>query len=428
MENQQSEPQPLSLYRIVVAHYFVSAISFLILSVIIFLAKEDFFGHYFQPRLLAITHLAALGWATLIIFGACYQLLPVILEIKLHSYALAWFSFVLFVLGLSALVYAFWIFSPGFYMQIGGILLLVGIILFGTNVFITSRKIKKPDIYQDFILTSCIWLLATAVLGVLLVFNFRYAFLPKDHLLFLKLHAHMGIVGWFMMLIMGVSARLVPMFLVSTRQEKKLLNYSYFFVNLALVAFIVDTYLYGINIKTYLIAALAFSGIFCWLYYIYLCYKYRIRKSLDIGMVHTLVSKVLLGFAVVLLPFIVYYQLKSNLEAVRLTTVYGSILFMGWITSLILGQTFKTLPFIVWTQRYQFITGKEKTPLPANLYHATLLKVQFVLFIVFAFSFFTGLIVKINMLVSIGAGAFLLTAVCYLGNVLYILLNKNQKI
>ncbi|RRN77323.1 hypothetical protein EIM50_20190 [Pseudoxanthomonas sp. SGD-10] len=236
----------------------------------------------------------------------------------------------------------------------------------------------------------------------------------------------MGILGWFLMLIIGVSSKLVPMFLVSTRQEPKLLTYSYSLVNGALIAFIIDTYLFEINIKTYFIAFVGLIGIAFWMYYIYLCFAHRIRKALDIGMVHTFLSKVLLGLAIVVLPFIIYYQLKAEMESVRLTTIYGSVLFMGWITSLILGQTFKTLPFIVWTQRYQFITGKEKTPLPADLYHAKLLKAQFVLFLIFALCFFTGLILKWSLLVNIGVWALLFTAVCYFSNVLYILFHKNQ--
>jgi hypothetical protein len=37
-------------------------------------------GHYYQPRLLALTHVIALGWITLAILGATYQLVPVVIE------------------------------------------------------------------------------------------------------------------------------------------------------------------------------------------------------------------------------------------------------------------------------------------------------------------------------------------------------------
>ncbi|MBU0696487.1 MAG: cytochrome C oxidase subunit I, partial [Bacteroidetes bacterium] len=79
-------PQHPSLYKIVISHYLLAAINFLALAPMLALAVNDLGGHYFQPHLLAITHTAALGWGTVIIFGACYQLVPVILETELYSY------------------------------------------------------------------------------------------------------------------------------------------------------------------------------------------------------------------------------------------------------------------------------------------------------------------------------------------------------
>ena len=56
------------------------------------------------------------------------------------------------------------------------------------------------------------------------------------------------------------------------------------------------------------------------------------------------------------------------------------LLLMGWISGIILGQTFKTLPFIVWNNQYKQINGKVKVPLPKHLYSAVLLRYQSVLF------------------------------------------------
>jgi hypothetical protein len=258
-DNQQA-----SLFYPVVAHYVLSAACFVAMAVMLLLASEELQGHYFHPKLLAITHTAALGWGTLIIFGACYQLLPVILETALYSHKLCWISLSLFFTGLLLLVYAFWQFDPGLYMQMGSLLLLAGISLFGANAFLTAKAVTKQNIYHDFIITACIWLVATAVLGVLMVFNFRYPFLPQDHLQFLKLHAHMGIGGWFLLLIVGVSAKLIPMFLVSTKVKPIYLTWSYYLINSALLLFLADTYWRGINETTYLIATLGFAGIVLW--------------------------------------------------------------------------------------------------------------------------------------------------------------------
>lgn len=413
------------LYPIVIVHYLLAASCFTVLAAMLFFSVDTLSGHYFQPKLLALTHMAALGWGTLIIFGASYQLLPVVLETGLFSHKLAWFSFSFFISGLVLLVYTFWIFDPGIYMQAGGIFLLTGILLFGINIYLTGRRSKKKDaIEQEFILTACIWLLCTAILGVLLIFNFRYAFLPKDHLQFLKLHAHMGIAGWFLLLTIGVSAKLLPMFLVSSKPARKFLNLSYYLINGALILFLLDTYRYGINIKTYFILLAGAAGVVSYLIFVRSCFTSRIRKAVDPPILNTMLAFVLLAAGLIAAPFIIFYHLKNDALALRFTALYGTLLFMGWLSALILGQTFKTLPFIVWVKRYQHLAGKLKTPLPADLYKKTLLKVQSGAFVVFCLMFFPGLIAASPFFIKLGLLAFLIAAWGYFFNVLSVVLHK----
>jgi hypothetical protein len=395
------------------------------MALMLLFAMETLSGHYFHPKLLAITHTAALGWGTLIIFGACYQLLPVILETELFSHKLGYWSLVIFVVGLVLLVSSFWTFNPGLGMQFGSLLVLTGIALFGFNSFQTARKVKKPGIYQDFIVTACIWLLATAFLGTIMVFNFRYPFL-QDHLQFLKLHAHMGIGGWFLLLIIGVSSKLIPMFLVSTKQKTGYLSTCYYLINSALMLFLVDTYINGINSKTYLIAILAIAGIFCWMIYVFHCFKSRMRKSFDLPIWHTLLSLTLLLTSLIVLPFIIFYQLKADPLSIRNTNLYGTLLFMGWVTALILGQTFKTLPFIAWIKHYHHLAGKSTIPMPADLFSKKILQLQFIAFTLFSGCFYAGLIFESEMLVRTGLVCFLLTTILYISNVVIIISHKSK--
>lgn len=422
MMNSVGTQNPL-LYRLVAAHYFVSALCFFSLAVMLLFAAQNLSGHYFHPQLLAVTHMAALGWGTLIIFGAVYQLLPVILETELYSHKAGWISLGLFVSGLIELVYSFWTFQPGIHMQCGSLLLLAGIALFGVNVFLTAKK-NRDDIHQEFIITACIWLIATAALGTLLVFNFRYAFLQRDHILFLKLHAHMGLAGWFLMLITGVSSRLIPMFLVSGNQKSQLLSWSYYLINTGLILFLVDTYFSGLNIKTYAAAAIVVAGIICWLAFVLECFRSRMRKTIDLPIWHTLLSMVLLAAAIFVMPLIVFNHLRSDPQALGYTTIYGSLLFMGWISSLILGQTFKTLPFVVWIKHYQHLAGKGPIPMPADLYNKKWLKIQFAAFLLFLLTFYSGMFFRSGILINTGLGCFSIVALTYLSNVIVVLFHK----
>ncbi|WP_207532517.1 hypothetical protein [Desertivirga arenae] len=419
--NKQSE----ALYKIVVGHYLFSALCFVILTMMLFHSVAELSGHYFNPRILAITHMAALGWGTTIVFGASYQLIPVIFEKDLYSYRLPWVSFITFIAGLTLLVCSFWQFDSGLCMQLGGLLLLISIVLFALIVFLTARTNKKEaSIQQEFMVTSTLWLAGTALLGVLLVFNFRFAFLPKDHLHFLKLHAHMGIAGWFLLLIIGVSSKLIPMFLVSRKTNDKLLNWCYYLINGALIAFLIDTYINGINTKTYFISMVLVSGILIYLRYVSDCFRSRIKKQIELPITNTIISFVLMLAGVFVLPLIIYYQLKQDPQTVHYTTLYGSLLFMGWLSALILGQAFKTLPFIVWARKYEHLAGKSKTPLPADLYSKLLLRVQTILFLAFCLAFYLGFILKSEPITSAGLGCLILTAIVYFVNLVKVLLHK----
>ena len=77
----------------VLPFYGTGAIFFLALTLMLFISPTALEGHYFQPHLLAIVHTAALGWGTMVIFGASYQLLPVICERDLYSPSLALLSY-----------------------------------------------------------------------------------------------------------------------------------------------------------------------------------------------------------------------------------------------------------------------------------------------------------------------------------------------
>lgn len=70
---------------IVIPHFIFAAVSFFIFTVLLVLTLGDLTGNFFQPSLLALTHIAVLGWGTMIIFGALYQLIPVVMEAALYS-------------------------------------------------------------------------------------------------------------------------------------------------------------------------------------------------------------------------------------------------------------------------------------------------------------------------------------------------------
>ncbi len=226
-------------YKIVLPFYIYGALSILATTVLIFFSSSAFLQNYFHPQTLAITHLMALGWGTMMILGASHQLVPVLIEGKLYSNTLAYLSFILAALGIPILVYAFYNFYFGWPAETGAILINSSVILYLINIAVSMVKSKKENVHAVFVFTATLWLLITTLVGLFLVYNFTHNILSKDSLSYLPLHAHLGIIGWFLLLVIGVGSRLIPLFLISKYHNVKLLWWIYSLVNVGLIAFIV---------------------------------------------------------------------------------------------------------------------------------------------------------------------------------------------
>lgn len=402
----------------VLPFYGTAAVFFLILCVMLLLSSAEMTKHYFSPHLLAMVHTAALGWGTMMIFGAAYQLLPVICEKNLYSEQLAFVSYILLTLGTLLLIWSFWTFQTGVLMITGGTLVVLSAILYTITVFITSSGSTVAPVYKYFVISSALWLCITTIAGLLLAINLTYTFIPRSHLDMLKLHAHAGLAGWFLQLITGVSAKLVPMFILGKSKKTWLLYVAIFFQNIGLILFLFDGYFNPINEKMLVYAALVFVGILAWITYLADTYLNRMRKKTELLTRHTAFSFITLLLAFVLLPVSHYVQ------HIKWTNLYGVFLFLGWITAIILGKTFKTLPFIVWNNNYQHLNGTAKIPLPKHLYNHKLIIYQFYIYLSGFSLLALGMVLNEIWIIRVAAFLWIVLALVYLKNVMNIMFHK----
>ncbi len=405
----------------VLPFYAAGAVVFLALTLLMVWSPETFAKHYFTPHLLTMVHLAALGWGTMIIFGAAHQLLPVICERDLYSEKLASFVWYTLTAGMLLLTVNFWTLNVGPMMITGGSLIVISALLYCINVWKTTMICTKYSVQKIYVLSSALWLVATVTMGLLLAINLKYSFFSTSHLEILKLHAHAGFAGWFLQLITGVSTKLVPMFLLGKSTKEYLLKWAFLFQNAGLILFLADGYFLGITARVLVYAFIVLIGIIFWLLYLYDNYRNRLRKRVELLMKHSFLSFVSLVLAVLLLPA-VYYA-----AGYRWIILYGTMLFMGWITSIILGKTFKTLPFIIWNNQYKSLSGKVKVPLPKDLYSERLTVWQWYLFIAAMVVFASGIIAQEIAIIQLGAIFWVAVAVIYNLNVFKIIFHKNNQ-
>ncbi len=415
--------------KVILPYFAFGALSFLVATVVLFVATPDLSKFFLSPKLLTLTHLLVLGWITMIIFGALYQLIPVVMEVKLFSEKLAIISFFFFGVGLITLSVSFWTFNFGrsVGLETGGCLVIIAVILFSVNTLMSSAKSNRKNIENTFIVTAIIWLLITVTFGILLVLNFAFHFIPVSHIQLLKLHAHIGFVGWFLMLVIGVASKLMPMFLIVHKLPIKLLKYAYFFINVGLIMLSVGFYF---SIGTWFIlvsALLIFVGILMFLRFIYVAFTKRIRKKLDVGMKLSATAFILLGLSLVAGVIALVNPYGSGGFQARIEIAYGVLIVLGFLSALVLGQTYKTLPFIIWLQKYQSKVGKTKVPLPQELYSDKIAHYHLYTFLSGIILLVVGILLNLIYVIRFGAVLMIVTAALYNYNVFKIIFHKVKK-
>src|SRR6478609_4213576 len=390
MSGNTSNPVRNTTYKVVLPFYIYASISFLVSAVLLFFSASGFSQHYFQPHILAITHTMALGWGTMMILGASYQLVPVLIEAKLFSNTLAYLSFILAGLGIPLLVYAFYVFNTGWPARTGGILINAAILVYLINLAASISKSKQENVQSVFVFTAVCWLFITTTFGLILVYNFQYPLLSKESLSYLPFHAHLGIIGWFLLMILGVGSRLIPMFLVSKYVNQNLLWWIYALINAGLIGFAgLSIFLKGSPLILLTVALVAAAALLFG-YYIFQSYKQRIRRQVDKPMQISLFSIIIavVPLIVLILIMVCSMVIKDN---TRLVLSYGFTIFFGWVTAIILGMTFKTLPFIVWNKMYHKKAGLGKTPDPKELFSTKIFMAMAIIYIAGFFLFSIGI-------------------------------------
>ena len=406
-------------YKVVLPFYVYAAVAFLCGTLLLLLRTDIVGAHHFNPPALAITHTMALAWGTMIIFGASHQLLPVLVEGKLHSDVLAYLTFGFSGVGIPVLIYGFYVFDVNLPMQAGAVLVNTGVLFYVINVFQSTFRSHKRSIHAWYVITASVWLLVTTLFGMLLVFNFTWKIFPANSVDYLSVHAHLGIVGWFVFMVVGVGSRLIPMFLISKYTDNKTLWLIFGLLNVALVSFSCFYLHTHAPVLFYIplflgLAAIALFGRHC-----YRAYHLRIRKSVD-----RQVKTSLLSVAQMLLALVVAFAFFSDGNTAGVALIYGFCIFFGWLTAIIMGMTFKTLPFITWNKAYHNRAHQGKTPAPKELFNEHVYNVMLYTYLGGFALFILGIVVQHQLVLKVAASALVIAAILYLYNAMITVTHK----
>ena len=415
-------PTPASGSLHLAAEHFVASMVFLLAGTLglVWIAPELAAGLYPSPHVAGITHLFTLGWITTTIFGALCQLLPVALGAPLRSERLGHASFWIFVPGVA--LFATGVATSRLALDHAGIALItIGILLVIANIGISLPRARMRDATWAAIPIALLFLFSTLSLGVVLLHNLHTGFIAALRLRILAAHLHIALLGWVLIMIVGVSHRLLPMFLLAHGANTKWTARA-----LMLLAPGVAVLATGLGTAStwasWTGVVLVEGGVACFLTQALCFYRKRIRRRIDVGMQFVRVALGFLVVSAVLGPL----TLAAGAAHTRLATAYITVGLLGGIVLYVSGFFYKIVPLLVWTTRFRGRMGKEAVPTVAQLFSARVAQIQLVVMALGVVGLATGELSGIVHVTRCGAVLFLAGTLIFLGQIVHIATGTHQ--
>ncbi|MEN1970338.1 hypothetical protein WMZ97_19975 [Lentibacillus sp. N15] len=386
-----------------------------VLAQIILLFQHELLaaGSFRVPGVWMGAHFLLLGFAVMIAMGAMYQLVPVAFLTPIWNQTFGFIQFGFTGAGITAFaLLLYWKPDSAIY---GGVIAIIGIIMFIIQMGVTIMKQQKKNTMTLFVLGAITCFFLTIIAGFLLAWNVAFGGIG-NHQSFLYTHIILGVAGWFTLLIFGFSYKLVPMFSLSHGFTMKWAKLAFSLYIAGIFVLIASSWMassIGIKMGWFLLLA-GFIGFFLDMREIL---NKRMKKKLDCPFMFSLLA-IGIGLGLHFSAFVLY------LFGVTKPVIWSWLIFlyvMGWIIFSILGYLYKIVPFLWWTHRYSEKIGKEKVPTLKEMINEKLAVLLFILFIISSLGVLVGGVTGISDIVLLSQLLLTLTSLAYAGSIIRVL-------
>lgn len=404
MRQRQTLATKLSPPFDLILRYFISALIFYLIFFIYLLESYQILEGYFLTfKVIFLVHMFFLGFVLNTMFGAMYQLIPVALEKPIFSIFLAKFQFFIYEPGVILMLLGFY--DNNIYcLTIGSFLVFMSILTFIFNFFMSLKTLKPSNIAAKFLIVSNIMLLFGAVIGLTMVLNMMFSFMPMDYLSLVFMHVIFMVFGFVFMSIMGLSNVLLPMFSLAHKYNDKFINMSFYVSLIGVFGFEV---LFKFYIAKIFFLAFIFTGVCLYLIQVYDIYIHKPKGRDDLYIKGMFYSNV----------FIIF----SFMAMLYSPIMFAIILTLGFFQMFILSNLYKIVPFLIWFHRFSPLVGKRKVPMLSEMMPGKIPKIQFIFSSVGLLVMVFSIILKTKILYFLGSFFLLIGALLFIFNIIYAL-------
>lgn len=331
--------------------FFLTAPLFGILAALIILYYgPQIWASRWLPATMALTHAMTIGFMLMVMTGALYQFIPVMVGRLIPAGdRLVPMIHPLLIVGTLSLVFGFITQINSLY-QVALFSLGLSMSLFALSLLPLLIAQLKDHLIVFILRILFIVLLLTIGLGLYMLLAYTY---PEAGIVFREytnIHASWGLIGWVVLLIMAVSSQVIPMFFVTPEFSVRYLKLTSLLIVLSLSGlFLIEMKLLK-NDFLILFIQLVLSLVLCFIaFYILSLINQRKRKVPDVTINFFRLSLISLCLAVL---FWWVFQsgiiLQLNAFQVHFEFTLALVLIYGLALSAIIGMLQKIVPFLIY--------------------------------------------------------------------------------
>ncbi|HEU0233752.1 MAG TPA: hypothetical protein VFQ94_01290 [Gallionella sp.] len=352
LSTEQAPPISVPLRFFIAAPVFLALVALLLAMV-----GGNPFAALHSPAQIAATHHITLGFMAMVMLGAIQQLLPVVIGSPMPASRLvAWFTFLPLIAGTLSLSAGFMLGKPAL-LNLSWPLLGLAFLVFIAASLTSLVRATAKNATKTALLLSILSLAGAVTFGMLLAGGYANG-LPLPYARLAAAHISLALGGWVLLLVIGVSYQVVPMFQLTPNYPKWLTAglapaiFAALLLNLAL--FIPES---APHWARFIAEGIFWSLACCFAVVTLRLQSQRRRRVPDaplsfsrLGMLSLLLAA-LFSLAALTLPA----------ASDQLRTLSALAFLLGFALSLIQGMLYKVVPFLVW---FHLFRGGISTGIP----------------------------------------------------------------
>ena len=333
--------------------YYASAYVGFAAALVVLVADPSLPGaSFYQPRFVALVHLVTLAWLTGSILGSFYIVGPLALGVPMRVAKADWTAFAAFVIGVSGMVAHFWINSYDG-MAWSAPLPLGAIAWVGFRIARGLSASNIPAGVRLHVVLAFFNIMIAGAIGMLIGFDRSRGFLAVSPLATMFAHVHLAAIGWVMMLVIGLSYRLVPMILPAVMPTGGSLAISAILLQVGVVTLSVQlTWELG---HTWIGAVLIAGGIASFVVHVRRMVATRVPRPPALPPRDWSAWQVHAAFAWLLVSAAAGLALSvgaSDDYRLPLMWIYGASGLLGFLAQIVVGMQGRLVPMYAWYRAY----------------------------------------------------------------------------